>query len=46
MKNSITKIKNTLEGINRLKEAEEWMSNPKDRVMESNQAEKEREEII
>ena len=41
MKNS-SEIKNTLDGINRLEEAEEWMSNLEKRVMESNQAEQER----
>ena len=40
MKNSITEIKNTLHGRNsRLEEAEEWISDLEDRVMESNQAE-------
>ena len=39
--------KNTLDGINnRLKEAEEWISDLEDRVMESTQAEQEREEDI
>ena len=43
MKNSITEIKNTLEGVNsRLEEAKEWISNLEDRVTESNQAEQER----
>ena len=40
MKNSITKMKNTLEGINsRLEKAEKWIRELEDRVMESNQAE-------
>ena len=39
MKDSITEIKNSLEGIdNRLEEGEELISNTEDRVMESNQA--------
>ena len=47
MKNSITEIKNTLKGINsRLEEAEEQISDLKDRVRESSQAEQEREKII
>ena len=45
MKNSITETKNTQAGINsRLEEAKEWISNLEDRVMESNQAEQEREQ--
>ena len=44
MKNLITEIKNTSEGINsRLEEAKEWISDLEDREMESNQAEQERE---
>ena len=36
MKNSITEIKNTLDGINiRLEEAEEWISDLEDRGMEN-----------
>ena len=38
MKISINEIKNTLERINRLEEAEEWISKLEGRVMESNQA--------
>ena len=41
MKNS-AEIKNTLVGINRLEEAEEWIGDLQNR-MESNQAEQERE---
>lgn len=44
MKNSITEIENALEGINsRWVEVEEWISELEDRIMESNQAENERE---
>ena len=39
MKNSITKIKSTLGRINRLDEAEEWISDLEGRVMGSHQAE-------
>ena len=42
--NSITEIKNTLDGINsRLEEVEEGISDLGTRVVESNQAEQERE---
>lgn len=38
MKSSVTDIKNILEGINsRLENAEEWISDQEDRVMDSNQ---------
>ena len=43
MNNSITEIKNTLDEINGRLEAAEQISDLEDRVMESNQAEKERE---
>ena len=44
MKNSITEIKNTLEGIySRLEEAKGWISDLGDRLMQSNQAEHKRE---
>ena len=47
MKNSITEILENTRGINsRLKEAEEWISDMEDRVMERNQAEEEREKTI
>lgn len=47
MKNSITETKNTLEGINRgLGEAEELVSGLEARVMESNQAEHQKEKRI
>lgn len=47
MKNTITETNNTLEGINRgLREAEEWVSNLEDRIMESNQAEHQKEKRI
>ena len=40
MKNAIIEIQNILDRIkSRLEEAEEWISSPEDRVMESNQAE-------
>ena len=42
MKNSITEIKNILQGINKLQEAEEWICNLEDRVVQSNQAEENR----
>ena len=43
MKNSVAEIKNKLDGINRrLEEAEEWVSDLEDRMMESNQSEQER----
>ena len=42
MKNTITEIKNTVEGINsRLNDTEEWVSEPKDRVMEITEQKKE-----
>jgi len=40
------KLKNILEGINRLKEVEEWISDVGDRVMERNQAEQEKEKRL
>lgn len=41
IKNSITEIKNTLDGINsRAEEAEEWISNLENRVIENNQGER------
>ena len=43
LKNTIIEIKNTLEGINRLANAEEWISDLEDRVMESTQAEQQNE---
>ena len=44
MKNSINEIKNDQDGVNsRLEEAEKWITDLEDRVMESNQAEQERE---
>jgi len=40
MKNAITEIRNTLEGTNsRVTEAEEWISELEDRVVEINEAE-------
>ena len=37
MNNSITEVKNTLEGMNsRITEAEEWISEVEDRVVEKN----------
>ena len=40
VKNTITELKNALEGINsRLGDTEEWFSNLEDRIMESNKAE-------
>ena len=47
MKNIINEIKNTLEGIiSRLEDAEECNSNLGDRIMESIQAEEQKEKII
>ena len=47
MKNIINEIKNTLDGINsNLEEAEEWINDLEDRVMEINQAEQMKEKII
>ena len=46
MKNSITEIKNALEGINRLEEAKGKISDLESSVMENNKAEKERDKII
>ena len=44
LKNRVTEMRNTLEGINsRSEEAEEWISNLEDRVVESTQAEKKKE---
>ena len=40
MKNAITEIRNTLEGTNsRVTEAEEWISELEDRIVEINEAE-------
>ena len=42
--NSISEIRNTLSGINSgLEEAKEWISDLEERVLESNQAQQERE---
>ena len=42
--NTITKMKNTLEGINsKISEAEEWMSEPEDRIVEITAAEQNKE---
>ena len=35
MKNSVSEIKNTIDGINRLEEAQDWLSNWK-RIVGSN----------
>ena len=44
MNNTITEMKNTLEGINsRISEAEEWISELEDRVVEITAAEKNRQ---
>ena len=44
MKNVITEIRNTLEGTNsRVTEAEEWISELEDRVVEINEAERKKE---
>ena len=47
MNNSITEIINTLEGItSSLEDAEEWISDLEDRLMESNQSEQQKEKRI
>ena len=44
MKNVVTKMKNTLEGINsRLEDAEKWISDMDDGVMECTQAQEQKE---
>ena len=35
MKNTITEMKTTLEGVNRLDDTEEWICEPEDRAVES-----------
>ena len=40
LKNTITEVENTLEGTNHvLADAEEWINNLEDRIMETTQAE-------
>ena len=47
MNNSITEIKNALEGINsRITEAENWISEVEDRMMEINETERKKEKRI
>ena len=47
MKNAITEIRNTLEGNNSgVTEAEEWISELEDRVVEINEAEQNKEKRI
>ena len=47
MNNAINEIKNTLEGINsRITEAENWISEVEDRMVELNEAEREKEKRI
>ena len=44
MNNTVTEMKNTLEGINgRITEAEEWISDLEDRMVEITAAEKNKE---
>ena len=46
LKNAVTKIKNTLEGINsRLDDREEWISDMEGRIVEITQSEKQKEEL-
>ena len=46
LKNAVTKIKNTLEGINsRLDDREEWISDMEGRIVEITQSEKHKEEL-
>lgn len=47
MKNSMDKIKNTLERMNkRLEDAEEWISDLEDNIMKSIQAEQLKEKVL
>lgn len=47
MKNMIYEIKNTLQGIrSRLEDAEEWMKDLEDKVMENIQAEQQKVKVI
>ena len=47
MNNTITETKNTLEGINsRISEAEEWISDLEDRMVEFTAAEQNKEKIM
>ena len=47
MKNIISEIKNTLEGINsRLNESEEWISEFEDKVVDNTQLEKQKQQRI
>ena len=47
MKNTITEIKNTLEGItNRLDDTAEWISKLEDRIVEITEAEQKKERRI
>ena len=47
MNNKITEIKNTLEGISsRITEAEEWICDLEDRIVESTATEKNKEKIM
>ena len=43
MNNTITEMKTTLEGINRITEAEEWISDQEDRMVEITAAEQNKE---
>lgn len=47
MKNMIYEIKNTLQGIrSRLEDAEEWIKDLEDKVMENTQAEQQKVKVI
>ena len=43
MDNTINEIKNSLEGINRITEAEEWISDVEDKIVEITTAEQNKE---
>ena len=43
MNNTITKMKNSLQGINRITEAEEWISDVEDKIVEITTAEHNKE---
>lgn len=46
LKSTVTEMKNTLKGVNRLKNVEKLISNLKDRIMESNQTKQYKEKRI
>ena len=46
MRNTITEMKNTLEGTNRLSDSGEWISELKDKVVENVKNVKEKQKLI